>query len=177
MTVYIGVDFHPHQQTLCWCDKGTGETGSSKLDHDIQKVREFYVSIKAPAVVGVEASTRAAWFESIVVETGHKLLVGNPVLIRKTALSRHKNDRIDAEHMLWQLLRDEFPAIWRRPPESNEILEVLRLRASLVRHRIQVYNRLQALAHNIGMPKVSMKTAAVQEVLKRARLTPERLFW
>src|SRR5262245_32774485 len=170
MTVYIGVDFHPHQQTVAWCDSGTGETGTLKLVHDIQKVREYYSSISAPAIVGVEASTRAAWFENTVIEAGHKLLVGNPVSIRKTALSRHKNDRIDAEHMLWLLMRDEFPAIWRRPPQSNEILEVLRLRFSLVKQRTQVYNRLQALAHNVGMPKVSMRAAAVQQVIKRVEM-------
>ena len=160
MTVYIGVDFHPHQQTVAWCDTETGETDGLKLTHDIQKVREYYSSFGGPAVVGVEASARAAWFENIITEAGHKLLVGNPVSIRKTALSRHKNDRADAEHMLWLLMRDEFPAIWRRPPESTEVVEVLRLRLSLVKQRIQVYNRLQALAHNVGMPKVKMKTAA-----------------
>lgn len=171
MTFYIGVDFHPHQQTLAWCDKRTGETGVLKLAHDVKKVREFYSSIGGPAIVGVEASTRAAWFENIVSEAGHSLLVGNPVSIRKTALSRHKNDRVDAEHMLWLLMRDEFPAIWRRPAESNEILEVIRLRYSLVRQRIQAYNRLQALAHNVGLPKMFIKTARVQEILKQAEMS------
>ncbi len=166
MTFYIGVDFHPHQQTVAWCDGETGETGGMKLAHEIEKVREYYTMIQGPAVIGVEASARAAWFERMVLEAGHKLLVGNPVLIRKTALSRHKNDRIDAEHILWLLMRDEFPAIWRRPPESNEVLEVLRLRWNLVRQRTQVYNRLQALAHNVGMPKVAMRTIAAQQVLK-----------
>jgi transposase len=170
MTFYIGVDFHPHQQTLCWCDSETGETATLKLAHEIEKVREYYSSIGRPAVIGVEASSRAAWFEKMVFEAGHKLLVGNPVLIRKTALSRHKNDRIDAEHILWLLMREEFPAIWRRPPESNEVLEVVRLRSSIVRQRIQVYNRLQALAHNVGMPKVSMKTAAAQMVLRKVEM-------
>jgi transposase len=169
MTFYIGVDFHPHQQTVAWCDKETGETETLKLAHDIGKVREFYSSFGRPAVVGVEASARAAWFEKMVLETGHKLLVGNPVLIRKSALSRHKNDRIDAEHILWLLMRDEFPAIWRRPRESSEILEVLRLRSSLVRQRTQVYNRLQALAHNVGMPKARMGQA-VQQVLRNVEM-------
>lgn len=170
MTFYIGVDFHPHQQTLCWCDKDTGETGRLEMAHDIEKVREFYSSFDRPAVIGVEASTRAGWFENLVLEAGHKLLVGNPVSIRKTAMSRHKNDRIDAEHILWLLMRDEFPAIWRRPPESNEILEVVRLRSSLVRQRIQVYNRLQALAHNVGMPKAGMRSIYVQQTLKAAEM-------
>ena len=170
MTLYIGVDFHPHQQTVAWCDTQTGETRTFDLAHDLERVREFYSTLPEPAIIGIEASSRAVWFENMLFESDHKLLVGNPVLIRKTALSRHKNDRVDAEHMLWLLMRDEFPAIWRRPPESNEILEVLRLRSSLVRQRIQVYNRLQALAHNVGMPKVTMKTAAVQQVLKRVEM-------
>lgn len=168
MTFYIGVDLHPYQQTLCWCDEETGETGSMKLFHDIEKVREFYSSIDKPAIVGIEASSRAGWFEKVVEEAGHKLFVGNPVSIRKTALSRHKNDRIDAEHILWLLIRGEFPAVWRRPRESNDVLEVLRLRTGLVRQRNQVYNRLQALARDVGMPKAPMKSVAVQQVLKSA---------
>lgn len=169
MTFYIGVDFHPHQQTLCWCDTETGETETLKLAHDLERVREFYTSINKPALIGVEASARAAWFEKMVVESGHKLLVGNPVLIRKSALSRHKNDRIDAEHILWLLMRDEFPAIWRRPRESSEVLEVLRHRSSLVRQRTQAYNRLQALAHNVGLPKARMGQA-VQQVLRNVEM-------
>jgi len=167
MTFYIGVDFHPHQQTLCWCDEQTGETQTLDMDNDLEKVREFYSSLKEPAVIGIEASSRAIWFENMISETGHKLRVGNPVLIRKSAPSRHKNDRRDAEHMLELLLTGKFPAIWRRPRESNETLEVLRLRHNFVRQRTQAFNRLQALAHDVGMPKSTMRNAAVQEVLKR----------
>jgi transposase len=106
------------------------------------------------------------WFENILFETNHKLLVGNPVLIRKRATSRHKNDRRDAELILKLLLRNEFPAIWRRTPESSRIIEILRLRLNLVRQRTQVYNRLQCLAHNAGMPKGRMKTSVFQDAIK-----------
>ena len=166
MTLYIGVDFHPHQQTAAWCDTETGETRTVDIAHDKERVREFYTSLLEPAVVGIEASTRAAWFENMLIETGHKLLVGNPVLIRKRATSRHKNDRRDAELILELLLRNDFPAIWRRPPESNQILEIVRLRSSLVRQRTQVYNRLQALAHGCGLPKGRMRTVAFQTLIK-----------
>jgi transposase len=166
MTLYIGVDFHPHQQTIAWCDKRTGETGTLDLAHDLEKVREFYSSLQEAAVIGIEASSRAAWFENMVFENGHKLLVGDPVLIRKRAVSRHKNDRRDAELILSLLLRDEFPALWRRPPASEQVLEILRLRSNLVRQRTQVYNRLQALAHNAGLPKGRIRTAFFQSLLK-----------
>jgi transposase len=148
MTLYIGVDFHPHQQTISWCDSQTGETDTLELRHDLKRVREFYTSLPGPAIVGIEASARAEWFEDMLFETGHKLLVGNPVLIRKRATSRHKNDRRDAELILELLMRGEFPAIWRRPRESDQVIEIVALRHKLVRQRIQVYNRLQSLAYN-----------------------------
>ena len=129
MTLYIGVDFHPHQQTLAWCDTQTGETRTLNLANDPETVRNFYSSLPEPAIVGIEASARARWFENMLFETSHKLFVGNPVLIRKRATSRHKNDRRDAELILKLLLSDEFPAIWRRPAESDQILEILRAQA------------------------------------------------
>ena len=170
MTLYIGVDFHPHQQTVCLGDMGTGETRTVDLKHDLGKVREFYTSLPEPAVIGVEASAKAQWFENMLFESGHKLFVGNPVLIRKRATSRHKNDRRDAELILELLMRDEFPALWRRPRDSDQVLEILRLRQSLVCQRTQVYNRLQAMAHSAGLPKGRMRTAAFQDVLKAVEL-------
>jgi transposase len=170
MTLYIGVDFHPHQQTAAWCDSITGETRTVDIKHDLGRVREFYQSFSEPAVIGIEASGKATWFENMLFETGHKLFVGNPVLIRKKATSRHKNDRRDAELILNLLMRGEFPALWRRPPESTEVIDIMGLRSQLVRHRTQMYNRLQGLAHSTGMPKGRMRTAAFQAVLKAAEM-------
>lgn len=170
MTLYIGVDFHPHQQTVAWCDTGTGETRTFALAHDLERVREFYTSLPEPAIIGIEASARAVWFENMLTDTGHQLFVGNPVLIRKRATSRHKNDKRDAELILKLLLSGEFPAIWRRPPESNQVLEILRLRSNLVRQRTQIYNRLQAMAHNVGLPKGRARTAVYQALLNSAAM-------
>src|SRR5580765_7028492 len=104
MTLYIGVDFHPHQQTVAWCDTQTGETRTFDLAHNLEDVRKFYSSLPEPAIVGIEASAKARWFENMLFESDHKLLVGNPVLIRKRAVSRHKNDRRDAELILELLM-------------------------------------------------------------------------
>ncbi|MBK8809516.1 MAG: transposase [Acidobacteria bacterium] len=103
--------------------------------------------------VGIEATGKADWFEELMFENGHKLLVGNSGLIRKRAESRHKSDTRDAENILTLLMRQDFPALWRRSRESVAILEMIRLRSGLVRQRTQVYNRLQALAHDFGLPK------------------------
>ena len=127
MQVYLGVDFHPHQQTVAWCDYETGEIKTVDLLHQAEQVKEFYESFP-PAIVGIEASTNAVWFEALMSETGHHLLVGNPTLIRARARSRHKSDKRDAELILDLLMKDEFPAIWRRPLASSQVLEILHLR-------------------------------------------------
>lgn len=171
MTLYIGVDFHPHQQTLSWCDTETGETDTVDLFHDnLERVKEFYSLLKQPAIIGVEASCRAQWFEDLLYSTNHKLLVGDPFKISRSSPTRHKSDKIAAEHMLDLLMADKFPAIWRRTPEQNEVLDILRMRLKLVGQRTATYNRLQALAHTAGLPKGRMRTDSYQKRLEDAEL-------
>jgi transposase len=140
------------------------------LKHDPEVVRGFYRSLNEPAVIGIEASSRARWFENMLAEMGHELFVGNPVLIRKRATSRHKNDARDAELILGLLMRGEFPAIWRRPLESDQVIDVLMLRHRMVRQRTQVYNRLQTLAHSAGLPKGRIRTVKFQELIRSVEM-------
>jgi hypothetical protein len=131
MPVYIGVDFHPHQQTVCWCDSDTGEIKTQNLFHHTPQLKQFYQTMP-PAIIGIEASTNAVWFEALLHDTGHELRVGNPALIRAKATSRHKSDKRDAE-LIFDLLRtEEFPTLWRRDRASAQVLDILKLRLSFV---------------------------------------------
>jgi transposase len=175
MTLYIGVDFHPHQQTVSYCRTETGEVYQTSLAHNVELVRRFYEQFKG-AVVGIEASGMASWFEQLMNDLGHELRVGNPTLIRARARSRHKSDRRDADLILDLLLKDEFPALWRRPPASQAILELLRFRRALVTQRTQVCNRLQALAHTAGLPKRKLQSKRARRALIEAVLSPTQSF-
>jgi transposase len=169
MRLYIGVDFHPHQQTVCWVDIESGELRNEELLHEVEEVRKFYRKLP-PSLVGVEASARAMWFEDLLFECGHELVVGDPVLIRKRAVSRHKSDRRDAEHIRTLLVNGEFPTLWRRPRASVNILEIVSLRSSLVRQRTQSYNRLQRIAHECGFRRGRMGTVRFRGMLREAAL-------
>jgi transposase len=169
MELYLGVDFHPHLQRVCWVDPTTGEIKFITLRHDTAEVQAFYQQMP-PAIVGVEATSQADWFELLLLENNHRLVVGNPKLIRARASSRHKSDSRDAELIFDLLRRGEFPALWRRPAASTQILEILRLRSHLVRQRTQTYNRLQAMAHSAGLPKGRIRTVAFQDRLKQINL-------
>ena len=104
-------------------------------------------------------------------DLGHELKVGNPTLIRARARSRHKSDKRDADLILDLLLKDEFPALWRRTTESQSVLEQLRFRYQLIKQRTQVCNRLQALAHAAGLPKKGIQTKRARIALQQARLS------
>jgi len=175
MTLYIGVDFHPHQQTVSYCNTQEGEVQQTSLFHNVEVVRRFYKQLPK-AVVGIEATCSAAWFEQMLFELGHELKVGNPTAIRARARSRHKSDRRDANLILDLLLKDEFPALWRRPVQGQSILEQIRFRHHLVQHRTQVCNRLQALCHAAGLPKKGIQTKRARLALMEARLSETQCF-
>ena len=137
MTLYIGVDFHPHQQTVSYCNNEEGEVHQASLVHNVEQVRRFYKQLPR-AVVGIEASCTAQWFEQMLSELGHELKVGNPTSIRARARSRHKSDKRDADLLLDLLVKDEFTELLRRPLPSQSVLEQLRFRHHLVKLRTQV---------------------------------------
>ena len=175
MTLYIGVDFHPHQQTVSYCNTEESEVHQASLVHNVEQVRRFYRQLPK-AVVGIEASCTAAWFEQMLSELGHELKVGNPSQIRARARSRHKSDKRDADLLLDLLVKDEFPALWRRPLPGQSVLEQLRFRHHLVKLRTQICNRLQALAHAAGLPKKGIQTKRARIALMEANFTETQSF-
>ena len=74
-TIYIGVDFHARQQTICYLKTETGELVISELKHqDKEQVRAFYAQFKGHVIVGLEASGYSPWFEAIARGTGSRSL-------------------------------------------------------------------------------------------------------
>jgi len=97
-TIYIGVDFHARQQTICYLKTETGEIVTCELKHqDKDKVRAFYAEFRGHVVVGLEASGYSPWFERLLEELGCEVWLGHATEIRRRARWRQKNDRRDAE--------------------------------------------------------------------------------
>jgi transposase len=151
MTLYIGVDIHARQQTLSFLDTEDGTTGQVELVHERDDVKGFYSKFQGEVVVGIEACGYTNWFEELMEQLGHKLLVGDAAEIRRLARRRQKNDRRDADLLLDLLAHNEFPALFRYSRESREMLRQLRYRHKLVKLRTMVVNTLHALAINAGL--------------------------
>jgi transposase len=132
MTLYIGVDIHARQQTVSYLDTADGSTGLVELQHERDDIKGFYSQFQGEVIIGIEACGYTNWFEELVEQLGHQLLVGDAAEIRRLARRRQKNDRRDANLLLDLLVHQEFPALFRYPTESREVLRQLRYRHKLV---------------------------------------------
>jgi transposase len=151
MTLYIGVDIHARQQTVSFLDTADGTTGQVVLEHEGDDIKGFYGQFQGEVIIGIEACGYTNWFEELMEQLGHQLLVGDAAEIRRLARRRQKNDRRDADLLLDLLVHDEFPALFRYSKESREVLRQLRYRHKLVKLRTMVVNTLHALAINAGL--------------------------
>src|ERR1051326_4649903 len=150
-TIYIGVDFHARQQTICYLKTESGELVTLDLKHeDKEKVRAFYAEFHGQVFVGLEASGYSPWFERMLEELGHEVWLGHATEIRRRARWRQKNDRRDAELILDLMLHNEFPRSHRPALQSREVMRMLRYRHKLIKLRTMSKNSLQALGCKLG---------------------------
>jgi transposase len=172
--IYIGVDFHARQQTICYLTTVGGEVSTHQLKHqDKDEVRAFYAQFRGPVIVGLEASGYSPWFEQLLEEVGCEVWLGDATEIRRRGRWRQKNDRRDAELILELMLHDEFPRLHRPAPQSREILRMLRYRQKLIKIRTMGKNSLQALALQSGLAKRShLFTRSGQQELRGAQMSP-----
>jgi len=77
----IGCDFHPSWQQIAWVDSETGETGEQKLVHASGEARKFYAQLRAPALIGIEATGNSQWFVEMVEDVGHAIWIGDAAAI------------------------------------------------------------------------------------------------
>jgi len=96
----IGCDFHPSWQQIAWVDSETGETGEQKLVHASGEARKFYAQLRAPALIGIEATGNSQWFVEMVEDVGHAIWIGDAAAIRASYGRRQKTDKRDAAHIL-----------------------------------------------------------------------------
>jgi transposase len=147
----IGCDLHAAQQTIAMLDRETGEIVERTLPHEGTTVRDFYASLPAPIVVGIEATGSMGWFLRLMEELGVTCCVGDPARIRRVETRRQKHDRRDAALLLELLRENRFPSIWMPSSELCDLRALLLHRDQWVRMRARVKNALQglALAHGI----------------------------
>lgn len=163
----IGCDFHGRYQQVAAMNEETGEVIERRLSHETKEAETFYESLPRGALIGMEASCTAQWFERLMDRCGHRLQVGDPATIRASVVRKQKTDARDARQLLELLLTDRFPGIWIPTPTERDLRQLLVHRHHLVRWRTQVRNQLSALARGQGIfPRTRFWTQAGRQKLE-----------
>jgi transposase len=169
----IGVDLHSQQQTIAMLDTDTGEVVERTLEHEGEKVREFYAALAGPVLVGIEATGSMQWFLQLMEELKIECQVGHPAKIRKAETRKQKHDRRDARLLLKLLVENRFPSIWIPPTEQRDLRTLLRHRHQWVRMRTRVQHTLQSMALSNGLRRgSSLWSQAGQHALQALPLAP-----
>jgi transposase len=148
----IGCDFHAGFQQIAIFDNQTGEISQKRLQHR-EEAEQFYGSLPAEVLVGMEACGHYPWFERLLSGCGHELWLGDASAIRATVVRKQKTDRRDAEQLLRLLMEGRFPRIWVPSLEERDVRQLLMHRHKQVQTRTRVKNQLQAMALSQGVQK------------------------
>ena len=149
----IGCDYHPSFQQIALVDIETGEVQELRLMHR-EEAEQFYRSLAtagAKVRVGMEASGHAGWFERLLAELNFELWMGDAAKIAAKRVRKQKTDRLDAQHILKLMLKDDFPKIWVPNWENRDLRQLLWHRHRMVQTRTRIMNQLQAVAINEGV--------------------------
>ncbi len=169
----IGCDFHPRYQQIAALNLATGELVERRLSHEGKEAAAFYEALPRGALIGMEATCTAQWFERLLERCGHTLRVGDAAQIRASVVRKQKTDTRDAQHVLDLLLTDRFPCVWVPTPAERDARQLLLHRHTLVRWRTAVQNQLHALARNQGLlPHTSLGTRTGRKQLEALALDP-----
>lgn len=171
----IGCDYHPSGEQVFGIETSTGEVFADRwIAHTGDEVDQFYGSLPAGVVVGVETSGNMLWFERKLAQHGHRLRIGDAAQIRAHDARKQKHDRRDAE-LIARLLREgTFPELrWCPSLGERDLRQLLVHRDKLVRMRTRVKNQLQHLALNQGQQKKrQLWTKGGRELLEKLALEP-----
>jgi transposase len=149
--IIIGCDLHTRTQQIALLDTARGELVERRLEHESGEAKRFYEELKEPALVGMESTGFARWFQELLWELGHELVVGDAAKMRAMEPRKQKPDRRDAAHLLNLLVRGDFPRLWLPSIEERDVRVLLEHRHQLVELRTGTKNGLQALALSYGL--------------------------
>jgi transposase len=150
MSVYVGIDVHrKRSQVAVVTEDGTVQLNKNVVNGSEPMLR-LIGDLPSGTPVAFEAAFGWGWLAALLEDYGFEPHLVHPLRCKAIASARLKNDKVDAA-ILAQLLRaDLLPEAWIAPPAVRQLRALLRHRASLVRLRTQLRNRIHAIAADYG---------------------------
>jgi transposase len=150
--LHAGIDMHKKNSVVTVVDEqGTEVVSGQRLVNDEEEIREFFSSFDEEIDAVLEAGPSWHWMCDLLDEMEIENVLCHPLKVKAIASARIKTDKIDSG-ILAQLLRMDFlPTSYKPDFETRQLKEQLRYRASLVRIRSGLKNRIHALLAKLNV--------------------------
>jgi transposase len=146
---FIGLDIHRHYTLAARMTADGVVQEHRRLGNE--ELPAYLQALEAPPAVALEAT--ANWYHvfELVEPCAAEVVLGHPLKTRIIAEAKVKTDKVDATILAHLLRADLLPRAYMAPAPIRELRELLRLRASLVRTRTAVRNKIHAVLIKRGL--------------------------
>ncbi len=152
---FVGLDIHKCSITFCEKTAAGRTVAQGTIAARRDKLVAFAQSRSSPFVAGIEATLFSGWVYDVLLPYAVELHVGHPARLK--AISKQKNDRIDAEMMANLLRADLFPSCYMASAEVRELRRVLRYRNFIVGEATRMKNKAAGILMETGVEYVKSK--------------------
>lgn len=151
MSPYIGIELHKAKSFVTRLDSRGQILEHVELPHADGALRTSLQRLPQDARIAVEATGNWMWLDELIEDRHPDLVLAHPLKTKAIASARIKTDKIDATTLAQLLRADLVPAAYIPPRAVRDTREILRYRASLVRLRTQLTNKLHAILSKTGL--------------------------
>lgn len=109
--LYVGLDVHSRQSSLCILNSGGGTVNQIQLKGPRSSIVDHLRQLKEPFAICYEASCGYGQLYERLTPIAHHVAVAHPGKLRLIYGSKRKNDRIDAQKLAKLLLLDMVPPV------------------------------------------------------------------
>jgi len=148
---YIGIDLHKAKSFVTRMDRQGRVLEQVELPHATGALQQYLERLPSDTRIAVEATGNWMWLYELIEERHPDLVLAHPLKTKAIASARIKTDKIDATTLAHLLRADLVPAAYIPPRPVRDTREILRYRASLVRLRTQVKNKIAAILSKTGL--------------------------
>ena len=151
MTQYIGIDLHKSKSFITRVNGRGRVLEQVEVAHASGELQHYLTRLPRDSRIAVEATGNWMWFYELIEEQCPDVVLAHPLRTKAIASARIKTDKIDATTLAQLCRADLIPAAYIPPRAIRDHREILRYRASLVRLRTQVKNKISAIVSKTGL--------------------------
>jgi transposase len=148
---YIGVDLHKKYSYVTRMTHEGEILAQERIEHEPKTLDAFVRSLDKDDRIAVEATGNWYYFYELLEDKAPNVSLAHPLKTRAIAEAKIKTDKIDSKTLAHLLRADLLPESYIPTREVRDLREFLRYRASLVKIKTQLKNKVHAILSKNGI--------------------------